>query len=259
MGKRKRSEEATRQRAAKKEARLRTITAVVPHTEGQEQNIPKKPIQLKNSTRIIEPCGDTVIQLFKKAIPEFLLEQLLESLGVLVENYPPHEKSSSRGEERTYHLGCWRKSMQAPDFTKQTKQHPATRVFLQKNGELFGLVSDIFKQYYPRLYEIYSKVSMPERLVGVFGTVAVNVDYATEPHYDSDDFSNGLCWVMPFGNYTGGELKFLDLNIEAELQPGDLICFQSRHLFHGNNTYEGVRHSLVFFTNHEMFFECMTK
>jgi len=147
--------------------------------------------------------------------------------------------------------------MKEPKLTSQTK-HPSAREFLQKNTELFEFVSEVFHKHYSRLYEVYSKVSMPERLVGVFGAVAVNVDYATEPHYDHDDFSNGLCWVMPFGNYTGGELKFLDLNIEADLQPGDLICFQSRHLFHGNNPYDGVRHSLVFFTNHEMFFDFMT-
>jgi len=255
--KRKRSKTGEKHREEKKRSRIRTITVVVPHTKGQEQNIPEKSLRLEHSTHIVEPCGDTVIQLFKRAIPKALLEQLLESLNVLLENLPPHETLSNRGKEKTYHLGCWRKSMKEPTITKQTN-HPASREFLQKNAELFDFVSKVFHQHYPKLYEVYSKVSMPEKLVGNFGTVAVNVDYATEPHYDSDDFSNGLCWVMPIGNYTGGELRFFGLNIEVDLQPGDLICFQSKHLLHGNNPYEGIRHSLVFFTNHAMFFDCMT-
>jgi hypothetical protein len=64
--------------------------------------------------------------------------------------------------------------------------------------------------------------------------------------------------MIIFGNFTGSELKFINLNIEAELQSGNLICFQSKHLFHGNNSYEGVKHSLIFFINHEIFFDCLS-
>jgi hypothetical protein len=253
-GKRKRSEAAKEKRALKKKRRKKNITLSFPYTNGQKKNISQTVVSLTTPTIVRDLRNETLIHLWKGIIPTELLEQLELSLQQLQRELPPHKKITNRGEENTYHLGCWRKFTMKPTITKQTR-HSSAREFLIKNTKLFELVSNIFKERYPEMYKIYESVSMPEKLVGVFGTVAINVNYATTPHFDFDDFANGFCWVLSFGHYDGGDLNFLPLNMKAVLKPGDLIAFKSRQIEHGNEHYTGDRFSLVFFTNHEMFFD----
>jgi hypothetical protein len=80
------------------------------------------------------------------------------------------------------------------------------------------------------MYKIYESISMLEKLVGVFGTVAINVNYATTFHFDFDDFANDFCWILSFGHYDGGNLNFLPLNMKAILKSGNFIAFKSRQI-----------------------------
>ena len=74
-------------------------------------------------------------------------------------------------------------------------------------------------------------------------------------HIDANDYKNGLCFVIPFGNWIiGGQLIFPDINLEVELSSGDLICFQSHSLSHFVNDFEGERNSIVLFCDNNLFF-----
>lgn len=94
---------------------------------------------------------------------------------------------------------------------------------------------------------------------GAFSTMALNYNGNVKPHKDRYvntctnkdryDSPHSLCFIVPFGNFSGGALHFPDLAAKAILKPGDVICFESKHLLHYVDEYQGIRNSLVFFND----------
>ena len=114
------------------------------------------------------------------------------------------------------------------------------------------------------LYKAYSVVKKEHRPFDPFSTVMVNGEPIKKIHKDGKDYRDGLCLVIPFGNFSGGNLMFpsykrefvLDKGnnvISISLFKGDMIIFKSHTLHHGNNeVYWGERRSLVFFTHNSV-------
>jgi hypothetical protein len=82
---------------------------------------------------------------------------------------------------------------------------------------------------------------------------AVNFNTICGYHIDRDDDKYGFCWLVPLGEWKGGDLIFPQLNIRIKLKPGNILAFRSNLLVHGNLPCSGVRHSLVFFTHNDLF------
>ena len=69
----------------------------------------------------------------------------------------------------------------------------------------------------------------------------------TTPHYDHMDRPDGLCCVVPFGDFRGGDLVFRDLGFRIKFEAGDVLFFQSQQLLHENMPVtDGDRQSIVF-------------
>ena len=83
-----------------------------------------------------------------------------------------------------------------------------------------------------------------------FTNLIVNLGAETSAHIDPQD--NGLCVVLPFGNWTGGELCLYEPGLVLELRPGDVVMFPSNHVTHFNLRMEGYRGSLVLSTDSHM-------
>ena len=73
-----------------------------------------------------------------------------------------------------------------------------------------------------------------------------------ELHKDAHDFRDGLCWTIPFGEFKGGNLELLELNVELEYKAGDVAAFQSLQQ-HRVKPFTGQRFSLVFFSHNTLF------
>ena len=82
---------------------------------------------------------------------------------------------------------------------------------------------------------------------------AVNFNTICGYHIDRDDDKYGFCWLVPLGDWEGGDLIFPQLNVRIKLKPGNILAFRSNLLVHGNLPFSGVRHSLVFFTHNNLF------
>lgn len=74
-----------------------------------------------------------------------------------------------------------------------------------------------------------------------------------KPHKDKKDFRHGLCWIVPFGQFKGGELFFRELGITVHMRPGVVLAFKSYELMHEVNAYKGWRYSLVLYQHQNMF------
>jgi hypothetical protein len=82
---------------------------------------------------------------------------------------------------------------------------------------------------------------------------AVNFNTICGYHIDRDDDQYGFCWLVPLGEWEGGDLIFPQLNVRIKLKPGNILAFRSNLLVHGNLPCSGVRHSLVFFNHNNLF------
>lgn len=76
-----------------------------------------------------------------------------------------------------------------------------------------------------------------------FPGFVLNLQVATEAHTDTND--DTICVVIPFGDYTGGELVLHEAGIVLELVEGDILIFPSYRLTHYNLHFKGVRGSVV--------------
>ncbi|KAJ3093887.1 hypothetical protein HDU96_001978, partial [Phlyctochytrium bullatum] len=98
-----------------------------------------------------------------------------------------------------------------------------------------------------------SEVSKVGRCVGLpihkfFGCAAYNINCMALPHKDLGDHPAGWCFVVPIGDYKGGEIVLVEAGLEIALRPGQIIAFRSSLFTHFNRQFEGFRNSIVFFT-----------
>lgn len=77
-----------------------------------------------------------------------------------------------------------------------------------------------------------------------FSGFVLNVNVETNLHRDPKDLG-GLCLVVPFGNFEGGELCLLEPGLVIPLEAGDMTLFHSSRTTHFNLPYTGTRGSLI--------------
>lgn len=224
-------------------------------TKGELRN-PTPSYKRFNSSTIIRDQQDRPIIWFqKKKVGTDLVGKLYESTLDLEKVTKFHYKDTNRhSQEKTLHVGCWRKMANVPYVTSDSR-NPDAQKWMQENDPLFQLLGDMFKTHFPYLYRTYLEVKLPCPRLGAWATCAINFNYgAISKHIDSDDYRSGLCWVTTCGNYENGELFFPQLNMEFAIQPGDVIAFKSFELEHEVKQYTGSRYSIVLFQHHDLFF-----
>ena len=206
--------------------------------------------------------NERYVQVFRNSISSTLLEQL-ENSAVNLLQACKSKSDVKRGVSNVLHLGCWRKSSKEITITSDTKENlHAVTSFCKENSAIFNITSQLFKTNYPDLHDYYSKIQLPTRLFGSWASCAVNLvinNSGVKYHNDAHDFSNELCWVIPFENYYGANFLFPELAIAIETTPGDILCFRSKLLKHGTTDFIGYRRSLVLFTSNNVFISCEDK
>ncbi|KAJ7748462.1 hypothetical protein DFH07DRAFT_775647 [Mycena maculata] len=76
-----------------------------------------------------------------------------------------------------------------------------------------------------------------------FGGFVVNVSACTDGHRDG--FDKLFCVVIPFGNWTGGEICLYELGLVFRLHAWNIMAFPSCEVTHFNLPFKGERLSLV--------------
>jgi hypothetical protein len=113
------------------------------------------------------------------------------------------------------------------------------------------------KQTMPALYLAYNSIVLSndqEKLFAPFCAMAINFNICMKPHFDTHDPTFGHAFIVPFGNYTGGNLVLNTIHTAFDIRPGDIAHFTAREIEHWNTEYLGDRYSLVFFTDATSFF-----
>lgn len=78
---------------------------------------------------------------------------------------------------------------------------------------------------------------------GAFFTVAVKVGSSERWHVDwNDDPGGGIAWVVPVGEFTGGDFCSPQLPTRVAVRRGQVLGVQARRLIHCGLKTTGVRH-----------------
>lgn len=83
-----------------------------------------------------------------------------------------------------------------------------------------------------------------------FPGFVLNLQVATVAHIDNKDHK--LCVVLPFGEWTGGQLVLHEVGLVLDLQPGHILIFPSAKITHFNLDFVGIRGSIVFHCDREL-------
>jgi hypothetical protein len=156
--------------------------------------------------------------------------------------------------DNVLHLGCWRCYAKVPFVTKHSRTKHAEE-WIHANRNIFLKLNNLFLQQFPKLFHLYWGPQIPVRMFGAWSAVAINCNLdetGIALHSDAHDFRDGLCWTIPFGNFTGGDLNFPDLNLRVKYQSGDVASFLSLQR-HEVKRFIGTRYSLVLFTHNTVF------
>lgn len=154
-----------------------------------------------------------------------------------------------------HHFGCWRGSDTIPFEIADTRHHAAYE-WIETNQPLFFMLNKLFAYHFPQLYAQYNNVDMLKRFFGAWAAVAINKlkNTGMHAHNDKKDYRNGLCWTVPFGYFTEGDLYLKEINTYLSYTTGDVNCMKSFQLTHKVEPFKGERYSLALFTHHNMFF-----
>jgi len=158
----------------------------------------------------------------------------------------------SRGSyNRSVDLGIWRSRGEKRYYYTPATKSAAGKRFIKKHARIWKVVADLLTFFAP---ELRSKVqhSLFESMFGeLFHFAVVNLDCkdGIVSHKDFGDF--GWCCVIPFGQYTGGELRLTYAGVQLATQPTDVILLRSKEVYHEVMACVGRRGSIVL-TNHSI-------
>ena len=132
--------------------------------------------------------------------------------------------------------------------------------FMDSTEALWSKMSTHFEVLFPSAYKDAVNHELPEGLsplAGAFMGCVVNVqqeDCAVkiEIHQDVRERPFIPSCLAPVGDFQGGDLILWELRTVVELKPGDVFFFYDSLVHHSNETVQGTRHSIVAFTQQNM-------
>jgi len=169
------------------------------------------------------------------------ISKLLSSTQKLEQELPVTLETTQRGTHTVACVGSWRKYTSTIEKTSHTTT--CSEKWIAENELLWKALNHLFKQSFPDLWKKYDEVVAPLK-IGAWTTCAINFRIDSMiTHTDPADFREGFCFVIAFGDFTGGDLYFPDLNITIPMKPVTKAT--------------GERYSIVLFSNQDCFFPCL--
>jgi len=199
---------------------------------------------------VLNPKGRILAYKFRVPI------DLIQTLAQSSERLPSHNiEEHQRGHYERLHYALWADSSKDIMISSEyRKQLPYSETFIEANSKLFRWVSNQLRLLSPELHNAYTSIDKylkedQKRLGGAWHGRVVNrqigSDDELKAHKDWKDTPEGLNCVIPWGEYTGGELSMYSLKLKWQLEPGDVLFFGVRVISHGvEDVVTGVRNSL---------------
>ena len=190
---------------------------------------------------------------------------LIEKLAATIDILPPikhyKHKGILRSDYQTRHLGIWSPYMPVPKYTREHREHQEIHdQFLKDNQELFHDMSAFMGQVAPGVFKEFLRYPLPngqKRPCGAWASCVINNGgnnpNQTNIHRDVKESQFGYSCVASCGQYTGGDCYLYDLKLTLEIISGDYLLFVDSIMHHSNDSAQGVRKSVVAFTQENVF------
>jgi hypothetical protein len=227
--------------------------------------IPKPHIKIYNETIKIldEDTKKVVAVLLKNIVPKGMIDIGRQFIDFKRKGVRP----SISGSDKPIWTTLVGRSF--PRYIPPGYLSPASKL----NLELFNHGAKVFMKWLERYYKKYvpedynkmvlltKRIPKAHRIGGAWHSYQVNYDYRSRYHTDSHDASD-YSMVVPFYDFTGGEVVIPAWNVAFKVLEGDLIIL-SQKAFHGNFPIKsGHRLSVIPYThsgfryyNRRMFFK----
>ncbi|KAJ6466820.1 hypothetical protein C8R45DRAFT_909855 [Mycena sanguinolenta] len=153
---------------------------------------------------------------------------------------------------RKDHGGRCNHEQRLPRLAKDCLKNPDDYALLADAfADFFELIRIVLKEYLPAEYDeikIFAKAlplgaSSPTY---PFSGFVLNISACTWAHRDGDKV---MCFVIPLGDFQGGELGLYETGFLFDLKMGDVLAFPSCNLTHFNCHFKGCRATLVLHTD----------
>lgn len=170
-------------------------------------------------------------------------------------NTKPH--SNKRGQAIQLHFGFWGKHSHHRMFyqTKDTRD-PIAPWFIAVNNRLWTMIELAISTHLPEYYQYLQNRKSECKTaftIGVWHTMAYNRGLQAARHVDSCDDPRAICIVIPLGDWTGGNFRLNEYNLELSSKFGDFIALDSANRVHEvMNVRTGWRDSIVLFNSKDM-------
>ena len=201
--------------------------------------------------------GNHIGLLLNDVISDILIEKLESLLAKLIELHPYCNKhKNSRGEAIMFHFGFWKKNSRINKIYEiKASKCFISKLFITETAIIWDLVSKLCKKYYPDIWDKYFKNILNLHLpysFAIWTCVAINYLLRAEVHKDSYDSKNGICVIIPIGNFKGGNLILNEYNCSIEIKRKSIFMLNSQYVMHENEPFVGNRSSIVLFSCEDM-------
>jgi hypothetical protein len=201
------------------------------------------------AARVRLKCSDLIKQ----------LSDAIDALPSLTKYYS--FKGIKRSTYQTRHYGVWCPYMPEPRLTAEHR-HDGEKAdeFMKQTELIFKEMSAILGGLAPRVFKDFQLFPLPkeaQRACGAWAACVVN-DGGNNPnqtniHRDVKESRYGYSCVISCGNYTEGDLILYELGCKIQMRPGDMLLFPDSLIHHNNEKAQGMRKSVVAFTQENMF------
>lgn len=207
----------------------------------------KEPITIVGHSCLVDSSGNVIVRLLSNIVPETLLNKLeiaaSKHRNQLIAAKPENDV---RGKHVVIKFGSYvERGGSGKIWTKKTnKKCPG---FLEEINEVGQFVNHLFCIVCPEVAYRVAQLPNEIKLWKAISLLFWNATSVSKTHRDVRDWIWSM--VLPFGQFSGGEIDLTYLNTTVKAQRGDIYFINSQHAFHNVMKTSCDRQALVF-TNH---------
>ena len=205
------------------------------------------PVLLDRNSCIVDSSGAVLFRLLVDIVPECLLEVLETAAQKHKQQVIKRSMVNDvRGNHASVMFGSYvERGGSGKIWT--VKDHPYCTGFLEEIHTVGQFVSDLFRKVCIEVAFNVAKVPGDYRLWDAVTLLFWNLSNITKSHVDVRDLQWSM--VLPFGDFTGGEIDLPYLNARVKVKRKDIYLINSNKVYHTVCESSPDRQVLVF-TNH---------
>jgi hypothetical protein len=174
----------------------------------------------------------------------------------LLASVPKVMKKNCRGKAIQLHFGFWGKRGRKRTLYKTADSRMrAVKLFFFETQRIWDKLTQFIEKNYPEQYTQLVKMKQYWNCPytwSLWHTMAYNLRLQSTSHKDNFDDKEGICIIIPIGDFLGGDITLEEFDLDFQCQFGDIFVLSSALYLHKNQPIiKGSRDSMVLFNSCE--------